>query len=360
MSSSNKPNNKRRHSQVDGSEGERRPKIRQMGPPFDSLDADCILRTSNGVDFRVHTFILSLASPFFRTMFTLPTPAQNNQEPNHGLPIIPVPESAYTLNLLLRLCYPLAPPSLVRFDELIPLYESTEKYDIEVMLPHIQKAMVETASQDVIGAYAFGHRHGLADLVITAARLTLEKPLSDLGYSPQLDLITGTELQRLHLFHRRCKEETARLALDDWSWIGSISNIPLASAEERCACQSPTTVYGRDELRGMVEKFNPETAKVEWEFANPTWWYDYMEQAESALKDRPLGSTVTDPAFYASMIGDASKCEEDDCKGGVQLMLDFIQRFGKKVDDVVSEVRVLHINEDEELAAVHLTSCILS
>lgn len=65
--------------------------------PFDDLSADVVLRSSDGIDFRVHRIVLSLASPFFKEMFTLPQPTS---EPE--VPIIPMSESALLLDKALR------------------------------------------------------------------------------------------------------------------------------------------------------------------------------------------------------------------------------------------------------------------
>ncbi|KAJ7781937.1 hypothetical protein DFH07DRAFT_728951 [Mycena maculata] len=45
------------------------------GPsPFDDPSADIIIRSCEGVDFRIHKLLLTLASPFFKGMFELPQP----------------------------------------------------------------------------------------------------------------------------------------------------------------------------------------------------------------------------------------------------------------------------------------------
>ena len=59
------------------------PRISIMAPePFDRLDADLILRSSDKepVDFRVFKLFLSLASPFFAMVFTLPQPNQATEQ----------------------------------------------------------------------------------------------------------------------------------------------------------------------------------------------------------------------------------------------------------------------------------------
>ncbi|KAJ7627871.1 hypothetical protein B0H17DRAFT_901672, partial [Mycena rosella] len=65
--------------------------------PFDDPNADAILRSSDDIDFHVHRIVLSLASPFFRQMLSLP---QAETEPS--VAILPVSESALVLDRALR------------------------------------------------------------------------------------------------------------------------------------------------------------------------------------------------------------------------------------------------------------------
>lgn len=63
------------------------------GPPFDSTDADVILRSSDGTDFHLHRVILSLVSPVLGAMFSLPQP-----DPAPKVPVVQVAEGAAMLN----------------------------------------------------------------------------------------------------------------------------------------------------------------------------------------------------------------------------------------------------------------------
>jgi len=45
-----------------------------FGPPFDRAEADVVLCSSDNVTFHVHGAMLSVASPVFETMFSLPQP----------------------------------------------------------------------------------------------------------------------------------------------------------------------------------------------------------------------------------------------------------------------------------------------
>ncbi|KAF8334638.1 uncharacterized protein EI90DRAFT_2847515, partial [Cantharellus anzutake] len=62
-------------------------------------DGDVILRSTDGVEFRVHKYILSISSPFFSSMFTLPQTSGETQT-------IEIAEDAKTLDALLRFIYP--------------------------------------------------------------------------------------------------------------------------------------------------------------------------------------------------------------------------------------------------------------
>lgn len=67
---------------------------------------DTTLRSS-GTLFHVFRGILILQSPFFRSLFPLPTYPDNNYYEG-GLPIVDMQEDSTTLDLLLRFCYPMA------------------------------------------------------------------------------------------------------------------------------------------------------------------------------------------------------------------------------------------------------------
>lgn len=76
-----------------------------MPHDFDnSHTADIILRSSGpkSVEFRAHRVILSIASPVFETMFSLPQPVADK-----SLPVCDLSEDANTVEVLLRLIYPM-------------------------------------------------------------------------------------------------------------------------------------------------------------------------------------------------------------------------------------------------------------
>ena len=68
-----------------------------------SRTADIILRSGGpkAVEFRAHRAILSIASPVFETMLSLPQPGIEKL-----IPVCDLSEDAKTLEVLLRLIYP--------------------------------------------------------------------------------------------------------------------------------------------------------------------------------------------------------------------------------------------------------------
>src|SRR5271168_4821755 len=93
--------------------------------PFDHPSADVILRSSDKepVDFRVHKLLLSLASPFFSEIFSLPQPSTPSvysdecRDPG-GLPVVQMTDDRETLHLLLSLCFPVSVSKLPHFSSL--------------------------------------------------------------------------------------------------------------------------------------------------------------------------------------------------------------------------------------------------
>ncbi|KAG9040666.1 hypothetical protein FS837_000321, partial [Tulasnella sp. UAMH 9824] len=87
-------------------------------PPFDADSVgDCIIQASEGAEFKVLRAILGMASCVFRDMFDMPPPQSDStentkKEDSAPLPVIPVSEDAETLQVMLQMIYPIAPPSI--------------------------------------------------------------------------------------------------------------------------------------------------------------------------------------------------------------------------------------------------------
>ena len=84
------------------------PNVRRARSPFNRDDADIVLRSSDDVDYQLHKQILSVASPFFKDMFSLQQPTIKEKEKlvileGRNVPVIKVSEISYTLDSLFRI-----------------------------------------------------------------------------------------------------------------------------------------------------------------------------------------------------------------------------------------------------------------
>lgn len=97
-------------------------------PPFDIRTSDIVLRTSDNVDFYLAKVILSIASTFFETMFSLTQPADNASSIVTD-PIL-ISEDSETFDCLMRLIYPVDDPIITNLDLMDKVLEAAVKYDV--------------------------------------------------------------------------------------------------------------------------------------------------------------------------------------------------------------------------------------
>ena len=93
-------------------------------------DADIILRASGGKEFHVHKSVLSLSSPVFRDMFSVPQPTET-QPPEP--PIIDVHDPPETLEILLQIIYPFRNPPINDVGTLASILKLGDKYDVQAV-----------------------------------------------------------------------------------------------------------------------------------------------------------------------------------------------------------------------------------
>ncbi|EIM88772.1 uncharacterized protein STEHIDRAFT_154493 [Stereum hirsutum FP-91666 SS1] len=326
MSDTVNKNGKRPHA--DGEEAE----IKEADAPFNAPSADFILRAFDNVDFRVHKVILSVASPVFESMFTLPDSKADTQYSKDGLPVLACPEPAAVLDPVLRFCYPTATPMLTELTTLMPLYDAIDKYCMESLLHTIEAGLVLAVEQDCMVAYAFACRHHLQPVITAAAKASLTTPLQDLPFVEELEMITGAQLFRLQEYHRACSK-AATLSAKHWKWL-SVSDIPLGSTEAGCKCCGRYSTKVED-VKGSVF----DSCLKNWGFWAPLWWWDYLGAMEKALALRPRGSTATDKDALDPFLRKAAVCSNEACRAGIKTFLEFAETFSAQIEKVIDRVK---------------------
>ncbi|KAF8153488.1 hypothetical protein K438DRAFT_1987624 [Mycena galopus ATCC 62051] len=124
--------------------------------PFDSQDADVILRTSDGADFRLHKAVLSLVSPVFWDMFMLPQPHSDDT----ALPVVKVSEDSVTLDRALRFFYPGTQPVVENLNQLQDIIGVlVQKYDAQCLIPTAKHYLDKHAVAEPLAAYVVACRY---------------------------------------------------------------------------------------------------------------------------------------------------------------------------------------------------------
>jgi len=126
------------------------------GRTFSVPDGDVILRALGPPthDFRVHKLVLSLASPVFKDMFSLPQPTSGTSSVA-GVEIVQVADPPHALDMTLRSIYPFTPPSFDgNLDILVECLIIADKYNIKAV-------------------YAIASRFGFPNIMESASRLIL-------------------------------------------------------------------------------------------------------------------------------------------------------------------------------------------
>ncbi|KAI6164502.1 hypothetical protein EDD17DRAFT_1884994 [Pisolithus thermaeus] len=257
--------------------------------PFDHVKADIILRSSDDVDFRVFKLFLSLASPFFETLFDLPQPSEEmntDVEIKDGLPVIPVSEDSKTLDPLLRFCYPCTlsdDPALEDFRDVVNVLEAAKKYSLDAIEKTVCKSLFnpKILEANSMRCFAIACRARMQDECNLAAKHTLREPLVPTWFE-EIELITSSELLSLLSYHKKCGD-AVQVLKDDLSWITAEYRqwraapwmFGMYSGGGYCGCTQSTS--GRLTLQG---------------YASAQWWETFIDSAVLDLRDRPCAGTI--------------------------------------------------------------------
>ena len=161
-------------------------------------DADIILRASGGKEFHAHKLILSLASPVFRGMFSVPQPPPIEST---QLPIIEVSDPPEALEMFLQIIYPTHNPLINNVGTLASVLRLADKYDAKAVLDVHKDYLLSTPSDfPPIQTYAILCACGREKEAGAAARRVSFPSLDTLDSNPLLRLITTTQYQRLLSF----------------------------------------------------------------------------------------------------------------------------------------------------------------
>ncbi|KAJ3540373.1 hypothetical protein NM688_g6232 [Phlebia brevispora] len=137
------------------------------GSPFD--EGDIILASHDKMAFKVHKLVLTLASPCFKTMFTLPQPA-SSPDCTEGLPVIPLEEAGEILEVLLHFCYPIKEPKLTTVFEVGEVLKAAMKYEIQKVTDAASKQLLDFINTEPLLVFSIACTHKYERHARAAAR----------------------------------------------------------------------------------------------------------------------------------------------------------------------------------------------
>ena len=200
-----------------------KPAAVQLSTVFCADDADVVIRAAQTLDFRVHKCILSLASPVFKDMFTIPQPPTDNSQ---ALPHVDVTESAETWEMILRTVYPMPTPVITTLDDLQPLLLAAKKYEMQFVIDSHEDRFRDRGfiQQDPLRLYAIACACGFEDWAKYVARNAESPAVTGRSDTRNLEGLTIPSYHRLVSFlAQRDKEwretlvKTSRIDCDcDW------------------------------------------------------------------------------------------------------------------------------------------------
>ncbi|TFY66504.1 hypothetical protein EVG20_g4580 [Dentipellis fragilis] len=294
---------------------------RDAGAPFDDLDADIIVRSSDGVDFRIYRNILAKASHAFADMFAAqPKPAQppvdaSDLDFKDGLPVIPLQEDHHVLRSFFQLLYPMDGPDLQNPEILVPIMATLQKYVVEGYEAGIKRALSALASERPLLVYGLACRYRLPEILREAANESLKVPgilyqglqeflLVSKGQHYQIELYRVTCIDRAHL----SINSMADAFYDDVSGAGAwtdLSGLP-------CTCKVAL----------------PEVDQI------PAWFRRYMDKYADALSQSPHPSTLAEAIpLSPELAEEIARCKYCSEYVRLGLLVDFVSSLRRDIEN---------------------------
>ena len=193
--------------------------VRQAKRPFDDEAADAILRSSDGVNFRVYRLLLSLVSSVFGDILSLPSFGHGGYTTEEGgagsqeTPTMDVEEDADILESFLRWCNPRCTPPLVEsWDDIQAMITMAIKYDAPSVGRRVSECMQGSAmvTHSPIRAYILAMRTGNRRLAQMAAREASRAGIETWKSCKEMEHMSGLLYHRLLDYHITCVNRAVR------------------------------------------------------------------------------------------------------------------------------------------------------
>ncbi|KAI9062822.1 hypothetical protein FKP32DRAFT_1758411 [Trametes sanguinea] len=319
-----------------------------MSSLFNNESADIVVRSSDNVDFRLHKLVLSLASPVFNGMFSLPSDQNASDNP------VEVTETSSTLEGLLRFCYPMGPPTFSQIDDLRLVLDAACKYEMDFVIEYLKVYLRLFLPSEPMRVYCIAYKCEDPELARAAASRLLERedPLANHDSTPEFNELPMMALAKLTAYRKACAKAAADV-LYDGPWMGATGfrvsnhymyvsrkgNIEMSTSgwswltceSDETRCPLSTVVVNLDQ-RGSRSLIYPRQ-----------WWHIYRAAAAKELlrfrDGSTLSSVVTQRHLIQPALQRAATCPTCGPVAAVEL-LEYIEGVAKRIEQVVGKVQI--------------------
>ncbi|KAG5643757.1 hypothetical protein DXG03_009692 [Asterophora parasitica] len=198
---------------------------KKFHPEFSFPDADVILRSFEGTLYRIHSYTLRTTSGLFNTMFNLPQPPKSKirhqgQRDQLGAEYgdfepeeIPIYESDFVLERLLRLLCSIPVPSWESYDDVDRVLTAAEKWDTPGPIASIRAALTcpQFLTSDPLRLYVLAKHFDWREEAKLASTHTLKLNLHDPVHAPMLARLSSKDLLPLLNLHRKRRDMFKKL-----------------------------------------------------------------------------------------------------------------------------------------------------
>ncbi|TFK85304.1 hypothetical protein K466DRAFT_552303 [Polyporus arcularius HHB13444] len=305
--------------------------------PFDSKDANLILRSSDGVDFRVHKPIIALASPVLDAFCSpAPQPPPPPASRRHRKrPVVELSEPSEVLDMFLRFIYPVPEPSIT-LDDVAILLELSRRYAASCVASRMRLHLLrpEHLESDSLRVYALASLADMDDVALIAARHTLAHSPPGPGQLAELRTLPGHALVRLMDYRKKCMQAAA--SVTDLDQRGSLAVPWWIQLQWRRFCFLSECGYGCAKMpRRRLRWHKTVSGCVD----VPEWWVEYMDAVGMALRQRLDPGVARAQSLVRSAVEKAVGCSK--CAGRVFWdMEDFAKILEAAVEEAISSVEL--------------------
>ncbi|KAF5378071.1 hypothetical protein D9615_007497 [Tricholomella constricta] len=260
---------------------------KKFHPEFSFPDADVILRSFEGTLYRIHSYTLRTTSGLFDTMFNLPQPprckngiqGQREQlgpeeygeyEPEE----IPIYESDFVLERLLRLLCSIPVPSWESYDDVDRVLTAAEKWDTPGPIASIRAVLTcpQFLTSDPLRLYVLAKHFDWREEAKLASTQTLKLNLHDAIHASTLAKLSSKDLLPLLNLHRKRRDMFKKLIDSPERFAAGNSRCGVTQLDNHTWREFKNAMFAEIDRRPLADTLGLAVGQsAEWPEAKACW-----------------------------------------------------------------------------------------